>query len=429
MRKILLSLYKMMYFFIPIPLFFDFGALSFVYIDINEYDYITNNPLIPMPIGAISFFLAVIIGFICSISYSNLFKSVLSPSKILIFYSLVVFPLSVYAIFISNLSFPRLIQLILPMTFISLLSFPVSLKDRLSLLKITIFSGFIFYSFHFISIILTSNDMFSVDPNTEFSGIFGILIYQSLISYPAVMSLYLFLSMGIIYAARKDILPTLKKYKFVLYFFVVVLLYLLAASGRRAFLIEFISSFIIIVFFSFIYGFNKRYVSKLTLFYFIFFVFIFLSFFIFYINTPLSQRVLESISENTFDSGRVDILGKAFSFFSNNWSVLLVGGGERDVPGFHNFILDQIYRVGLVGFISVYAIMVLLIKKFVKTNDLGTKYGYQRAVFLVVLLSSLFLQSMINASVSQPYYFVNFLTVILFVYFVLFTQNNIKFTS
>lgn len=104
-------------------------------------------------------------------------------------------------------------------------------------------------------------------------------------------------------------------------------------------------------------------------------------------------------------------------------------GGERDVPGFHNFILDQIYRVGLVGFISVYAIMVLLIKKFVKTNDLGTKYGYQRAVFLVVLLSSLFLQSMINASVSQPYYFVNFLTVILFVYFVLFTQNNIKFTS
>ena len=72
---------------------------------------------------------------------------------------------------------------------------------------------------------------------------------------------------------------------------------------------------------------------------------------------------------------------------------------------------------------------ILLIKKFVKTNDLGTKYGYQRAVFLVVLLSSLFLQSMINASVSQPYYFVNFLTVILFVYFVLFTQNNIKFTS
>lgn len=334
MRKILLSLYKMMYFFIPIPLFFDFGALSFVYIDINEYDYITNNPLIPMPIGAISFFLAVIIGFICSISYSNLFKSVLSPSKILIFYSLVVFPLSVYAIFISNLSFPRLIQLILPMTFISLLSFPVSLKDRLSLLKITIFSGFIFYSFHFISIILTSNDMFSVDPNTEFSGIFGILIYQSLISYPAVMSLYLFLSMGIIYAARKDILPTLKKYKFVLYFFVVVLLYLLAASGRRAFLIEFISSFIIIVFFSFIYGFNKRYVSKLTLFYFIFFVFIFLSFFIFYINTPLSQRVLESISENTFDSGRVDILGKAFSFFSNNWSVLLVGGGGKGCTRF-----------------------------------------------------------------------------------------------
>ena len=156
------------------------------------------------------------------------------------------------------------------------------------------------------------------------------------------------------------------------------------------------------------------------------FVSLFVSFFIFYINTPVSQRVLESIQENTFDSGRVDILGSAFEFFTNNLLVLFFGGGERDIPGFHNFILDQIYRIGLIGFLSVYVTMGLLIRRFIKINDLGTVYRYQRSMFIFILLSSLFLQSMINASVSQPYYFVNFLVVSMLVYFVLFTQNNIK---
>ena len=76
-----------------------------------------------------------------------------------------------------------------------------------------------------------------------------------------------------------------------MFFFVVVLLYLLAASGRRAFLVEFISSFIIIVFFSFIYGFNKRYVSKLTLWYFILFVFL-------NINARSSDNLTNKKSDN-----------------------------------------------------------------------------------------------------------------------------------
>ena len=73
--------------------------------------------------------------------------------------------------------------------------------------------------------------------------------------------------------------------------------------------------------------------------------------------------------------------------------------------------------------------MVLLVRRFVKVNDTGTDFKYHRRMFLFILLGSLFLQSMINASVSQPYYFVNFLIVTVFVYFVLFARKDSNLKS
>lgn len=426
MKKVFLILYKIMFFLIPIPLFFDFATLSFFYVNIHDFDFLRDSPKIPLPIGALAFFFAILIGYVGSIFYSNIFRSVFTPTKMLLFYFLVVLPLALYAIFISNISLPRLVQILLPMIFISLLSFPVLMKDRLDILKNMVLSGFLFFNLHFLSIILTSINFLNINSNIEFSNIFGIMIYQSLITYPAVLSLYLFLTIAVIFVGAKDILPELKKYKYFAYYFLIVLLYLLAASGRRAFLIEFLSSLIVILAFSVIYIFSNRYVKKKTVWYFSLYLILFIAFFVFYVNTPLSNRVLYSIEQNTFDSGRVDILGHAYDFFTTNLSVLFFGGGQRDVPGFHNFVLDQIYRVGLVGLFSVYIIMAILVRRFVRVNDLGTNYKYHRRMFLFILLAALFMQSMINASVSQPYYFVNFLTVTIFVYFVLFTRNSNK---
>lgn len=418
-----------MYIFIPIPLFFDFGRLSFLYIKIDDYDLILDSPAIPMPVGAIAFLIATVIGYIGSIINPSVFKSVLSPAKILIFYSLVVMPLALYALFISNISLPRLIQLLLPMVFISLLSFPVLLKDRLDILRNTFLSGFVFFNLHFFSILFNAEDILNIDSSYDFASFYSILIYQALVTYPAVLSLYLFLTIAMIYVTRKEIQPSLRKYKYLAYYFLFVLLYLLAASGRRAFLVEYTTAFFIVLGFSLFFGVSNRFVKKKTIWYFLLFIVLFLSFFTFYVNTPLSARVLSSIEENTFDSGRVDILGNAFYFFGSNLTVLFFGGGTRDAPGFHNFILDQIYRVGLVGLLSVYITMVLLVKRFVKVNDIGTNYKYHRLMFVTVLFASLFLQSMINASVSQPYYFINFLVVTTLVYFVLFARNDDQLQS
>lgn len=413
-----------MFIFIPLPLFYDFGRLSFLYIKLEDFNSVTDSPLIPMPIGAITFFFATLIGYICSLAYPQRFKSVLSPAKLFIFYLSVVLPLSLYATVISGLSLPRLAQLLLPMIFISLLSFPIYLQDRIDILKLTLLSAFFYYTGHFISVIYTSVDFLRVSPNQEFSNIFGILIYQSLVSYPAVMSLYFFLSLGLIYAMSKGLLPELKKYKPYVYLLIFMLLYLLAASGRRAFLVEFVSGFSIVLMLSTLLGLKIRFVKKRTVFYLFLFLCLFASFFIFYISTPLSDRVITSIEENTFDSGRVNILGEALDFYSSNLDVLFLGGGAKDAPGFHNFVLDQIYRVGIIGLVSVYLTMILLVRKFIKTIDIGTDHKIHRYVFVLVLLASLFLQSMINASVSQPYYFVNFLTVTMFVYFIIFSKNN-----
>lgn len=423
MKNALIELYKIMFVFIPIPLFFDFGSMQLVINNVDEYNFIIK-PSVPMPIGGIALFLAVLIGYLCSMLYKDYFRSVFTPVKLLLFYSFAVIPIFFYVFFVVGLSLSRVIQLLLPIFFISFLSFPVLLKDRLDMLKYTYISAFLFFSLHFFSVVKTSNDLLNINDWTEFSGVFGVRIYQSLVSYPAVLFLYLFLTLALIYVSRKDILPRLKRYSFFAYFFIFVLLYLLAASGRRAFLVEYIAAMAIVLIFTLISMLTSRVVKKRTVWYLSLFTMLFISFFVFFMSTPLSYRVLNSIEANTFDSGRVNILANAFDYFTNNLSVLLFGGGPRDVPGFHNFILDQIYRIGLFGMFAVYITMFLLIRKFVKINDLGTSYIYHRRMFTFVLLGSLFLQSMINASVSQPYYFINFLMVAVFIYFALFTEQN-----
>lgn len=418
-----------MYILIPIPLFIDVANLSFFYIEIQDYNYLTDSPKIPLPIGAIAFLLATLIGYLGSVFFPKYFRSVLPFPKLILFYCFVVLPISLYGIFVSNLSVPRLLQILLPMAFISLLSFPTLVKDRIDLVKRIFLGGFIFFNLHFFSIITTSENFLKVNDRQEFSSFFGILIYQGLVTYPAVISLHLFLTIAIIYVGRKEVHAELKRYKYVAYYFIFILLYLLAASGRRAFLIEYLAAFVIVVTFAISYSIKLRFVKKKSIWYFALFIILFILFFTFYINTPLSDRVIVSIENNTFDSGRVGILNYALDFYSNNLPILLIGGGPKDAPGFHNFILDQIYRIGIIGLLSVYLTMALLIKRFVKTTDLGTAYTQQRRMFLFILLCSLFLQSMINASVSQPYYFVNFLAVTILMFFVLFTQDTTKLNS
>lgn len=422
MRVFLTNIYKFLFFFIAIPFFIDFSSLNFLILEVDQgLFFLENSPSIPFPIGGVAVFLIVIVGFICSVLYPQYFRCAFSVKQLFLFYIFVIFPLFLYAFFIADLSFPRILQLLLPVNFLSMLSLPVVEKDRRSVIQWYFFGAIIFFFLHFISIWINAKSILDVNEWAEFSSFFGILIYQSLVTYPGVLSLNLFLLFSFLY---KLVLEG-KGYiglKFFIYFSVIfLLLYLLAASGRRAFLVEFISFFLIVSFLSVLYVLYNNTLRKNAIFpVFLIFLLVFLFFYI-YFNTPLSSRVLLSMEKNELDSGRVEILNKALFFYLDNLNIFLFGGGDGEYPGFHNYILDQIYRVGLIGLFFVYASMAFVIKRFVYFNDVYVVYAYPRFVFIMVIFSSLFWQSMINASISQPYYFINFLIVSIFSYFFVFT--------
>jgi len=424
MKNLLSKIYFGLFFFIPIPLFIDFGRFELFFYSVREYNRLTDNPAIPLPIGALALSLVLVVGYFLSSVRPSYFKALLPISLLIRFYLFVILPLVLHAGFVAGLSGPRIVQLIMPLAFLSLFSFPVRMKDRKKVLKSVMCGAIVFFSLHFISVFVTSENPWSVNEFVEFSAIFDFLIYQSLVSYPGVLSLYLFLSLMLIYANKKIDVGLgffLKKYLLV---FSVMLLYLLAASGRRAFLVEFSSSLVIIALFSFLFFVSNKSVSKKFLFSYFSFYAVALIFCYVYFNTDLSLRVVTSIENNTFDSGRVNILGRAFAFFYENIGVLFFGAGGSGRVGFHNYVLDQVYRIGLIAFLFSYFFVAFLVVRFVKQFDYGTDYRFSRIALTGVLMSFLFLQSMINASISQPYYFVNFFVVILVAYFVVFSRSE-----
>ena len=426
----LVRIYKILFFLVPIPIFVDFGNASLILHDIRDYNYILDRPEIPFPIGALAFFLSLIIGYTCSAINPTRFKSVLPPAKLVIFITCVLIPICLYAAIISELSPTRIIQITLPIIFLSILSFPRSAIDRMEILKYTMLGSGAFFYLHFISLISTSTNIFSVDDLTEYSSMFGLLIYPALVSYPGVLSLYLFTCLAIIYSAKQRNSPITFGARYIYGLLPLILLYLLAASGRRAALVELASGALIIVLMLFLFSVSKGSILKRTFFYSVIFIVASSLFILLYLNTPLSSRVLMSVKENTFDSGRIDILNMAYEFFAKNPSIFFWGAGGSEAPGLHNYFLDQLYRVGIFGLIFIYLTTVVLVKKFIKTTDRGATQKNGRTTFILIITSCAFWQSMINASISQPYYFINLLLVSILVYFVIFTprdeENNIK---
>jgi O-antigen ligase len=289
------------------------------------------------------------------------------------------------------------------------------------------FGGVTFFFIHVLSILITSEKIFDVQSQSEFSFIFDILIYQSLVVYPAVISVMLVLIFSFTYSSIHDRSMASKFSRAILAFSPLVFVYLLSASGRRAAILELLCFSILI----FVYiGYNlifKIRVSKRLLTFSLYFLFFFLSFLSVYVSTDLSQRFFKSIDKGTFDSGRLDILASAFSFFYNNFSSLLWGAGSDQSPSFHNFFLDQLYRVGLFGFFMIYLATIMIFFRFISKNASIKSYRGGRAVFLLGIFSCALWQSVVNSSVSQPYYMINILMCFMFVGFTVFRKSDILF--
>jgi len=424
--KTFFSVYKILFFFIPIPVFFDFGSFEFFLIAASDYSPF-KRPAIPFPVGGFALFLALVIGYFLSLSKSKKIISVFRPLEILVFLFFFVTGMGLYAIYFSGLSVPRFIQLILPVLLVSSLSFPASYQSRVSILKFYI-SGLFFVIFlHSLSLIITSSDPLSIDDRLEYSSVFGLHIYQALVSYPGVISLALFLFLGVLHRQFSKI-PLIKSkiFTFMCLAAVFSAIYLGLASGRKAFVAEFLAGLVIVFGFCFFYALAFQKIFYYSMLSFLLFLTLSLSILFFYMNTNLSQRVRWSLETSNLDSGRISKLSEAFEFFSENLDVLFFGAGGGGAPGMHNFILDQIYRVGIVGAFISYFSFAYLIRRFYKNNNKYLSFGLSRVMFLILVLSCLFWQSMVNASMSQPYYLVNVVVVFSMIIFSVFSVNKLK---
>lgn len=414
----LLLFYKACFFFVPIPLFYDFGGGGWLFILLEDYNRIFDSPSIPMPIGAMALLIGLFIGFVVKIFSPSYMSTVLPPLKLSIFLCYFLLFFGCYALFVSGLSPARLVQVVLPAVILSFLSFPRRHNDRFDVLRLYILGAGGWFFLHFLSIVLSAEEFISPHYREDFTHFYGYLVYQSLVSYPGVVALVLYL---IAWAVFEHVAKAgnVRKYWFLLWCFSLLfaLMYIGFASGRRAFVVEVFAGLLIILLAFFYYGIRFQYAKKTRLLISVLF-FLFLVFCLaFYFNTDLSYRVMSSVEQGTFDSGRINILGRAVDFFYQNPLVLLFGAGGSDAPGFHNFFLDQMHRVGALGLVFIYSVTYYLIRSAYKALRNENKLGYMKSVLLAMIFSSFFLQSMINASVSQPYYLVNIVVVLMLVVF------------
>ena len=418
-------IYKFSFLFISVPLFFDFGKMEFMIIEFNDYSPL-DRPAIPFPVGGLSFLMAVISGYFLLIMRSDKVVAIFKPGTMIIFLFFYVIGLGIHSLYVSGLSLPRFIQLIFPAMLLAILTFPVRREDRLVILKFYVIGLLIVISSHFLSLVLTADNIMSVDDRSEFSLVFGLILYQALVSYPGVLSLAFFLSLAVLYR-QLSVLPLVKGRSFtvMISLMVFILGFLGLSSGRKSFLAEFLTGFLIILMMAFFYGLVYRKTSLRSLMsLFLFVVFSFFGAFI-YLTNGMSGRFVGSIESGNVDSGRLSILKDAFDFFYNNLDIFMLGAGGSGSPGMHNFFLDQIYRIGIFATFFCYFVFAYLIRRFYKKNNIYSSMNFSKSMYILIFGSCVLWQSMVNSSISQPYYLINVLVSVSFVLFVVFSKDQL----
>ncbi|MDM1486831.1 hypothetical protein [Acinetobacter towneri] len=384
---------------IPIPLFLD-GLVGGVILQKESFPVVNSFPI---PIGLLAFLIVFIIFFINSFlfkqEYSLLVKN-RTNRLVLYFLSIFIF---LWSFFLSGNNFFRVFQLILPFILILIVGFPVG-KGKIK--KITYFyliSFFCFNSTHLVSIFL-NNNLFEVSER-EYGLYWGYGIYQAFVSYPGVLALFFCLVSFLFFFEKRVIL------KFFLFIFILVIIVAIGLAARRISFLEMIFTFLFLFLFLFIdFVKNKGVVNKnlfLSCVSFIFLIFFILSF---YFNMPIFRRASSGMDDGGVDSGRLIIYERAFNFLFSDVYFLMFG--YNGYSGFHNYFLELIFAIGLFPFLITILTFVFMFKVRINLSfsDIGS-------YILLSLFGCFFLQSMFNASITQPLYLCNFLMIMLISFF------------
>lgn len=388
--------------FIPIPLFIDIkgGALYL------QHTPTTVTGAIAIPIGVFSLIAIFFASHLSKIRGNHAYYTLLTFSDL--FKLLVcVFPFFLfYTTYIAGLSFPRAFQLALPILLVGLIGIPNSESDQRKFVTYSITGACIFYTAHVFSLLSLHESIEEVSERA-YAEIFNIPIYQALVTYPATASVYFFVA---IFTLTKSHL--LKINKAIPFLIIITTPLILIACGRRAALIECVGGLSII---SISVSYIAVRAKANTLGYFLTVVSTILfiaSIFFLFSESYTFTRAERSFEKGNFDSGRLEIYSHAFDYFYNNPKTLVFGEGGTGAVGFHNFFLDSLYRIGLLG-LGILAIGLLYPTRSILRQSSYLKNDPISFTMLLVLSYLLAVQTTVNTSVAQPYYAVNILTAFL----------------
>lgn len=399
------------YFPLAFPFFIDLYDFSIV----SQEEYLYEDVRIPFPVGAITLSLAFAYTFIASLIAPKKYVRLLSVSQFIFLWVGFIFPLCFYYYFVSGLGFVRIIQLVLPLIFLSGFVLPAEDAVRKRLVYSAVLGGVGFFFFHFCYLFLTADNFFKID-EFEYTLLFSHRIYQSLVSYPGVLAIYFFLFLAIL-VSRKKIVAM----KSIALLALPIAFVLIVLAARRVSIFELTAGLGVFLIYIMVFLFFRTFSLKSV---FLFFLLALLSPGILHviISSPMYHRSDTSIAAGEFDSGRLDIYRDALDFFISNPMVTLFGAGGSAHVGFHNYFLDTIYRVGVLGLVPLCLSLVLIFLVFLRAG--GTQNKLDIKVFVFIFSLCMFIQIMINSAITQPYYLINFYFVLFSVVFYLFNYNE-----
>lgn len=394
---------------VPIPLFFD-GLTGGLVLQKTSFPVINQFPI---PVGLLAFVLIFLIFYLNALLFKNDYKFLIEDKrnrKLLFFIS---FFILFWAVFMANNEFFRVVQLVLPPFLLLLVAFPVHKRRVGKIVYFYLISFFVFNATHLTYINLNS-EIFNVT-EFDYALYWGYGIYQAFVSYPGVLGLF-FALVSFLFFIEKNLLL-----KFLLLLFWFVLIVSLGLAARRISLFEMmITVFMILIFIALNIILRKGVIRKNYFLSFFVYLASFLFVFLFYFKMPIFSRAVDSAKTNSFDSGRFDIYHKAIDFLSSDYYFLIFGYGGKS--GFHNYFLDIIFSVGLFPFLISIFILVFFFKR--RAGFSITNINFY--LFLAVI-GCFLLQSMLNASITQPLYLCNFIMIILVVIF--YTDFDKKLNS
>jgi hypothetical protein len=367
----------------PIPLFFDFSVFDFYInkpVDLHELFRIHLG--IPVPLALFCYIFYQAYGWLQIQVKSNDFRYLLLHRRN---FNLMILALGIYLL-LFGMNLPKLIQITLPLLLLVNMVIPNNLDTRSIIIKNYSIGIALFSAIHLLSIYLQNNQSFtSVDRYMNFGTIFSYQIYQSLVTYINVLSLFSLLFLHELISNPRN--------HFIKLIIMIALIILAGFGGSRMLLADMAT--LLLVAMTYLVLYKPKY-------FFAFFIIPVLAF-IFDFH-PFGESLNKLKLEGT--QNRTDLWLISFDQIYPKLDEFLFFGDGTLTYVAHNFFINLINGVGLLPMIIITILIMVILRNIVIYSP-----NSQSTIFMFGAYTMLLLNSFFNTSFTQPLYMSNFLII------------------